>query len=331
MPRGVRLSKQMQKIILHLREKGKTIREIAEIVEISKTSVNKFITNPKDYNIERKRGRPACVSDRDMRRIKQLAVNKNVSARQIKSELSLNITPRRIQQILSADMNIRYENMEHKPKLNARHKRARLEFAEKYKFWTNQWTNVIFSDEKKFNLDGPDGQRKYWRDRRRERRSCYRRNFGGGSLMVWAAFGHHGKSPICFISHRMNSQMYTSLLDNVLIEFSESFWGENFVFQQDNAAIHVSKMTKDFFKDKQIELLEWPACSPDLNPIENVWGLLSYNVYLNGRQYETLADLKKAIVEEWRKIDLNTLQRLVQSMPNRLGEVINKGGGSTHY
>ena len=56
-------------------------------------------------------------------------------------------------------------------------------------------------------------------------------------------------------------------------------------FKQDNAAIHTFKLTKDWFKTKNIEVFDWPTKSPDLNPIESLWGILS-RVYKNKRQLE---------------------------------------------
>ncbi|KIH43245.1 hypothetical protein ANCDUO_26754 [Ancylostoma duodenale] len=63
---------------------------------------------------------------------------------------------------------------------------SRLEFVQ-----TNlarDWTKVVFLDEKKFNLDGPDGYKYYWRDPRKDTVVFSRRNFGGGNVMVWGAF-----------------------------------------------------------------------------------------------------------------------------------------------
>lgn len=325
------LSDSEKQIALNLQFDGKTIREIAKIMNRSTTTIHKFLKNPHALENKSRLGRPPRVDERTKRQIKRLAVNKSLSSGQIKTQLSLDITKRRVRQILSSDKNIRYEKMLSVPQLKPVHKRARLQFAERYRFWTHEWEKIIFSDEKKFNLDGPDGKMMNWRDTRRERQTCYARNFGGGTVMVWAAFGVRGKSSICFISTNMNSEMYIELLDSVLVDFGEGFWGNDWIFQQDNASIHISGKTKSFLQSRNIEYLDWPARSPDLNPIENLWGLLSNNVYKNGRQFETAKDLKKAIQEEWSKIDESTLQNLILSMPRRLNEVIANRGGHTHY
>ena len=96
----------------------------------------------------------------------------------------------------------------------------------------------------------------------------------------------------------------------------------DFVYQQDNAAIHVSNSNKQWFIDHNIETMDRPAKSPDLNPIENLWGILVRDVYEDCRQFSSTLELKKAIVEAWNRITLETLSRLIGSMPNRMIETL---------
>jgi hypothetical protein len=83
--------------------------------------------------------------------------------------------------------------------------------------WKNQWKQVVFSDEKKFNLDRPDGAVYYWYDFRNEEQIFSKRQQGGGSLMVWAEFGNGGKTYLTFPTGRMKANDYQDLLDTHLL------------------------------------------------------------------------------------------------------------------
>jgi hypothetical protein len=194
--------------------------------------------------------------------------------------------------------------------------------------WSKEWQCVIFSDEKKWNLDGPDGYRCYWHDLRKEPLLFSKRHFGGGSVMTWAAFGWNGKAEIVFLSGSINSEKYQQLLQTSLLPVGRAIGGRNWIFQQDNAPCHASLSTREWFQSKRVRVLSWPALSPDLNPIENLWGILSHRVYRNGRQFQSIEDLKKAITEEWTLLSIDQLQNLVNSMPNRVFKVINGKGSS---
>lgn len=190
---------------------------------------------------------------------------------------------------------------------------------------------MIFSDEKKFNLDGPDGFAHYWHDLRKEKRYFASRNFGGGSLMVWGAFSGVGKLELAFVSCRMTSQDYVKVLTDHLLPFRQRFRRIKFIFQQDNAPIHVSNVTMNWFQAKNVDVMSWPARSPDLNPMENVWGIIVRRVYENNRQFETIEELKCEILKAWRELAPNILENLVNSMENRIYTVIRKNGGQINY
>jgi len=132
--------------------------------------------------------------------------------------------------------------------------------------------------------------------------------------MVWAILEYAGKSPLCFIPTRRNAEIYIELLETVLIEFSIDIYGDEWIFQQDNAPIHTARKTEVFLA----------AISPDLNPIEDLWGILSNKVYKNGRQFDTVNDLKKALIKEWDQNNPTTVQNLATSMRNRINQIFTK-------
>ena len=77
--------------------------------------------------------------------------------------------------------------------------------------------------------------------------------------------------------------------------------------------------------------MAWPSRSPDLNPIENIWADLARRVYENGRQFNSINDLKNAIDECWSSIEPDRIHTVIMSMKDRMIEVISKKGGVTHY
>jgi hypothetical protein len=85
----------------------------------------------------------------------------------------------------------------------------------------------------------------------------------------------------------------------------------------------------EYFDEKAVNLLDWPARSPDLNIIENVWNLLKHAVFRQNPQ--NLSHLKALIVQEWDKIDQSTIQKLFDSVPRRLCAVESVGGDMTKY
>lgn len=331
MPRGKHLSEVEKAKIEAYHDQGLSNRNIAEKIFRSRTVINNYINLGENYGAIERPGRKTAITTRVKQAIKRLAVKENLFADEIRKEMKLGIGQRRVQQILKKELNLKFDKRYAKPELKPGDKLARLRFAEKYRFWREEWKTVIFSDEKKFNLDGPDGSQKYWRDKNTLKESRKSRNFGGGSLMVWGGIGFSGRTPICFVTTRMNSEYYIELLDEVLICFGEEVACEEFIFQHDNASIHNSKKTKEFLHSRNIPLLDWPSRSPDLNPIENLWSILAYKVFLHGRQYSDIMELKEAVNTEWKNIDVGIIQNLINSMPKRLEDVITNNGGHTSY
>ena len=121
--------------------------------------------------------------------------------------------------------------------------------------------------------------------------------------MVWGAFTASGTLEIQFTSTKMKSSDYIAVLQCSLLPFLEQNREIPYIFQQDNARIHFSKETKSFLSRCLVEIMEWPACSPDLNPIENICGVLVRRVYANNRHFDSTDELKGAIIAEWNLLE----------------------------
>ncbi len=93
---------------------------------------------------------------------------------------------------------------------------------------------------------------------------------GGGLVMVWTCFCQSGSGPIHRINGIMDAQVYRNILTNVLLPHSEDNLPLNWMFQQDNDPKHTSRLVRQWFDDNQINVIDWPLQSPDLNPIENL-------------------------------------------------------------
>lgn len=102
----------------------------------------------------------------------------------------------------------------------------------------------------------------------------------------------------------MDSQYYVEVLRSFLIPTAEALLRDEWGFQQGNAAVHSSHVSKKFLESSNVEVLDWRAMSLDLNIIENVWRQLVRKVYTNARRYSNVSDSQDAIMNSWNNIVL---------------------------
>jgi transposase len=117
----------------------------------------------------------------------------------------------------------------------------------------------------------------------------------------------------------------------VLLLSVEPHFPNNFIFQHDNCSIHTAHRVAAWVQDRNINVLEWPSRSPDLNPIENMWGLLVKKLKAQRRIFRNREELLTAITEAWIALPPNYHRNLCLSMRNRLLLVVQQNGAMIKY
>ncbi len=141
------------------------------------------------------------------------------------------------------------------------------------------------------------------------------------SVMIWAAMSSAGVGPLCFLKSTVNAAIYLEILEHFMLPSADKLYGDaDFIFQQDLAPAHTAKGTKSWFNDHGVTVLDWPANSPDLNPIENLWGIVKRK--MRDTRPNNADDLKAAIKETWASIPPQQCHKLITSMPRRIEAVI---------
>ncbi|GFS94133.1 transposable element Tcb1 transposase [Trichonephila clavipes] len=127
--------------------------------------------------------------------------------------------------------------------LTQNHRHLRSQWCNERRMLAAEWNEFDFTDESRICLQHHDGRIRVWRHRVR-------------------------------IAGTLNSQRYISeVLEPVILPCLQGL--ATAIFQQDNARPHVVRIVQRFFVNHQIELLPWPARSPDLSPIENMWPMVA--------------------------------------------------------
>jgi transposase len=215
------------------------------------------------------------------------------------------------------------------PLLSKKLKRARLDWAMRRCHWRVQWQRIVWTDESRFLLYPENGRRLVWRlprERLDDRFVVQVTQAGGGSVHVWGAIWTGGRSELVLLQGAVNALKYCDVLHGF---FATTELPAHFVFQHDNAPVHRSWVTQQMLEDLEVQVLPWPARSPDLNPIEHVWDILGRR--MQHRDCQRLNQLFDALKEEWNSIPQEQLDHLISGMPRRVGMVIANHGGHTRY
>lgn len=340
MVKGKQISVEKRAQVIILQKTGKNYREIANILKISLGSVHTAIVRYRETGQNNNRkgsGRPRKTTQRIDNKIYSISKSDRFkSSSQIRAEINEEICSPISRQTVSR--RLREKGMfgriaVRKPLLRPINKQKRLKFAQEHAAWTiDQWKSILWTDESKFELFGSH-RRQYVRRKINERYKpeCILPTVkhGGGSVMVWGSFSHAGVGKLVKIEGTMKKEQYHSILQRHAIPSGFNLIGRGFILQQDNDPKHTSKLCISYLERKQdageLELMEWPPQSPDLNPIELLWEELDRRV--RDLKPSSLSGLWECLQEAWNNIQAPRLQRLVERMPKLCAAVIKAKGG----
>ncbi len=135
--------------------------------------------------------------------------------------------------------------------------------------------------------------------------------------MVWGCISAYGMGSLHVLEGTMNAERYIKVLEQHMLPSRRClFQGMPCVFQQDNAKPHTTAITTAWLRSRRVRVLNWPACSPDLSPIENIWRIIKWKILQRGPQ--TLQQLETYIRQEWDQIQHQNSRNSLPRCPDVL-------------
>lgn len=254
-----------------------------------------------------------------------------LTATNIQKDMKIPIHPRTVSRCLNENGQLSFYTTA-KPYIRPKNRKKRVSWAKAHRHWKKvQWRKVLFSDESKFTVRSHSKRRV----RRRKGQRLNPKYLQGKVkhdqyIMVWGCFTYNGVGRLYRIKGILEKTQYKHILRNCMKPSLVRLLGvRRGIFQQDNDPKHTSKLCKNFLEEENVNVLNWPADSPDLSPIENLWDYLEDMT--KDRRCKNGDELFQCLEKAWNQIPINYLRALIDSMPERCEEVVRTKGWPTKW
>lgn len=220
----------------------------------------------------------------------------------------------------------------HVQKLTPKMMKKRLEFAKQHSNWTiDDWRRVAFSDESTFECQMANS-RCVWQ-LPGSPPPVHQKVKHPTKVMVWGIISYKGPGRLHVVEGMMDKNQYLRVIQTrVIPQLRQWFTSlDDCIFMQDSAPCHTAKIIKEYLQTSNVNVLPWPGNSPDLNPIENIWGLMKAK--LNKISITTKNQIIGEVLKAWFRDEEFTekLRNVIDSMPQRIQAVISAKCAHTKY
>ncbi|GFT78155.1 transposable element Tc3 transposase [Trichonephila clavipes] len=184
-------------------------------------------------------------------------------------------------------------------------------------------------------MESDSGRLLIWREQRtryHQSNTVERHSYRGGGILVWAGISLGGHTDLhVFHGGTVTGLRYRDeILDPYVHPYAAAI-GNDFILMDDNARPHRARVVEEYLEDHGLERMEWPARSPDLNPIEHLWDYLGREVAALNPPPRSLHELKQGLLCVWSSLPIPVSDNLINSMGNRCRQCIQVRGGHIPY
>ena len=273
-------SEKKKEKILQMHNSGSSYNSISKKLHLTKECI-KSICRQRKVRLPKTRGRKKLLTKAEKLRIKRKIsslkdIGSKINSKKLINECDLLVSRSTVSRHLK-QQNLKYLNVKKVISLSRVDKENRVILAKQWLVKNHPWNKTIFSDEKWFSMDGPDGWSSFVYPNDIGNRVKRQKN--GGGVMIWAMIMPNGLISYKLLDRNFKSSNYIDLLSHTVVPMCRLNYDDNYWFQQDNCKVHTAKIVKEWMSKNKINLLEWPVRSPDLNPVENIWKVINDLVY----------------------------------------------------